>query len=91
LLKRFKAKEISQTEALTIIRGALSLRAEVRRAMIAAFGDSDCTFRDFNMRLKAAWSAATSVDAKRRLTEVFRKFAILWLCIGKNFRDGWLA
>ena len=89
LLKRFEANEISEAEALKIIREALTLRDDLRGEIRAAFGDTDCTLDEFTRRLKAKRQDAASVEAKDRISELFRKFAVLWVCVNKHFRDQW--
>lgn len=89
LLKRFNKHRISQAEALKIIRDAVKLRDEVKRGMRSALGENNYSFDEFTARLKARWKDADSVEARDRVSELFRKFAILWLCINKNFHDRW--
>jgi len=89
LLKRFEANKISQAEALKIIREAVTLRDELKREMCVAFGNGDGTLDQFSAQLKDRWNNATSVEAKDRVSAVFRKFAALWLCINKHFQKQW--
>jgi hypothetical protein len=57
--------------------------------MHAVFADDDRGFDEFTLRLKTKWEDADSVEAKDRISELFHKFAILWLYINKNFRHRW--
>jgi hypothetical protein len=85
LLKRFKANAISQTEALKLIRDAVTLRDNVKQNMLAAFDDNNWALDEFTSRLRARWKDAP-VDAKRRYAELFRGFVVLQLCLDKFFR-----
>jgi uncharacterized protein len=85
LLKRFKANAISQTEALKLIRDAISLRDDVKRNILATFGENNWALAEFTLRLKAKWKDA-SVGAKGRYAELFRRFVALQLCLDKSFR-----
>jgi uncharacterized protein len=89
LLKRFNKHEISQAAALKIIRDATTLRDEVKESMRSAFGENNYSFDEFTVRLKTRWKDADSLEARDRVSELFRKFAILWLCINKHFRHQW--
>lgn len=90
VLKRFTASELSYAEASEIIREAVTARDEVSEKMLATFGEYGCTLENFTTRLKTRWENATSIEAKDEVTDIFRKFAALWLCINQNFRKGWL-
>jgi hypothetical protein len=58
LLQQFKRNEVTQTEALAIIREAVACRDEVKRTMRPVFGESYCTFDEFTLRLRAGWANA---------------------------------
>jgi len=78
LLRRLEAGKISQWDALKIVREAAALRDELREGMRALFGDGDETLDQFSARLKDRWNNATSIEAKDRISALFRKFAALW-------------
>jgi hypothetical protein len=89
LLQQFKRNEVTQTEALAIIREAVACRDEVKRTMRPVFGESYCTFDEFTLRLRAGWANAASGEEKERLSELFSGFAMLWRYINKHFHDCW--
>lgn len=91
LLKRFEANEVSGSDALKIIHDARSLRDEVKRAMPTDFDDRGGPLPGLTPRLMSKWKDTASIDARDQVSEIFGKFAALWLCINRNFRDGWLA
>jgi hypothetical protein len=85
LLERFKANKISKSEALRLIREAVNLRNNVRRNMLAAFGDNAWPLAETRARLTEGWKDA-SVAAKKRYAEFFRMLIALQLCLDKSFR-----
>jgi uncharacterized protein len=86
LLRRFKVNEISEGDALDIIRQAIALRDNVKQQMRTVFGEDDCNFDTFTPRFRSLWNAS-SADAKANLSGLFQSFAALWLCISKYFRS----
>lgn len=87
LLKRFEADEISHSHALKVIREAVALRDRLREGMASIFRDGDCTLNELPRRLKAGWKAADSAEAKHSISNLFEKFAALWLCVNKHFKN----
>jgi len=89
LLRRFKANQITEGDALDVIRKAIGLRDKVKEQMRSVFSEDDCNFDNFTPRLRSRWNDASSADAKASLSALFQCFAALWLCINEHFRWKW--
>jgi hypothetical protein len=89
LLRRFQKNKISQHQALTIIHEAVGLRDAMKQAMHAVLDTGNCSFDDFTRHLQTRFKEAVTAEAKEVTSELFRRFAALWLCVNKHFRDQW--
>jgi Fe-S-cluster containining protein len=87
LLERFKGSEISQDEALGIIRKAVSLKDEVQQQMLSVSGDKEWRLDEFGEGLTKIMTALRSAATDKDYAQLFRSFVALQWCLDQFFRQ----